>query len=118
MENLQIDFIGKHPSFNSSHHNDTYYRAMLHVGDIRNIDIHLDKEHLNLSVDVEPRAMHTKSHAGIFTRASGITLKPNRAYTSSDEKFGISTDAILMKVRFHLLSLSKVETKPIVHGKA
>ena len=107
-------FIDKHPSFKSSPHSDTYCRAVLHVGDIRNIDIHLGNEYLNVSVDVEPRAMHTKSHAGIFARVDGIMIKPNRAYPTSNGKFGMSTDAILMKLRFHLLGLSKVETKPII----
>ena len=109
------DFIDRHPSFKSSPRSDTYRRAMLHVGDVRSIDIHLGDEHLSVSVDVEPRAMHTRSHAGIFTRVDGITIKPNRTHPTSDGEFGMSTDAILMKVRFHLLSLSIVETKPIVY---
>lgn len=60
-------FISSHPCFCVPDTNDTYQSAILNVGDIRNINVEHDGKTIDINVEVEPRDVHTKSHAGIFT---------------------------------------------------
>ena len=103
------DFISKHPAFCVRSTQKMYYRANLSVGDVRNIGCLIGKERLQVDVDVEPRSMHYHSHAGIFTRVDGVTVKAEKSLVYPGSKYGVSSEPILMKLRFELLRLSNVE---------
>ena len=61
-------------------------------------------------MDVEPRDIFTKSHAGIFTRHGGVTIKKDDTIFVKATRKGISSDQVLLKVRSRLLDISKLET--------
>lgn len=98
-------FVAKHDKY--SFCSDTYKRAMLQVGSIRDIKIDAFGEPLNINVEVEPRDSHTKSHAGIFTRYENKNVK--RGDTLSHLEKNIPADDVLLKVRTQLLNMSIVE---------
>lgn len=87
----------------------SYRRALLNVQDIRNIVVEVDGAKIAAEVEVEPRAVHTKSHAGIFTRYDGKTLKTGKTILLKEQEKGVSSDDILMDVRWSLLSIASVE---------
>lgn len=64
---------------------------------------------LAIDVEVEPRDVFTKSHAGIFTRHNNVNIKTGSTLAVSQEK-NISADRVLLKVRLALVRLSTVET--------
>ena len=107
------DFISKHPAFCVRSSQKMYYRASLSVGDVRNIGCLIGDERLQIEVDVEPRSMHYQSHAGIFTRVDGVTIKAEKSIAYPGSKYGVSSEPILMKLRFELLRLSNVELCPV-----
>ena len=106
------DFISKHPAFCVHSSQKLYYRANLSVGDVRNIGCLIGDERLQIDVDVEPRSMYYQSHAGIFTRVDGVTVKADKSIAYPGSKYGVSSEPILMKLRFELLRLSNVELCP------
>ena len=103
------DFISKHPVFSVRSSQKMYYRASLSVGDVRSIGCLIGDERLQVDVDVEPRSMHYQSHAGIFARVDGVTVKADKSIGYPGSKYGVSSEPILMKLRFELLRLSNVE---------
>ena len=104
-------FVSQHPKYRTAPLNDTYRRAILNVGDVRAIDISVKGEKLDVSVEVEPRAFHTKSHAGIFTRIEGKNVKGEDDISTIEEgKKIVSTSMILQKLRWNLLQLATLET--------
>ena len=106
-----ITFISQHPKYRTAPLNDTYRRAVLNVGDVRGIDVSVKGQKLDVSVEVEPRASHTKSHAGIFTRIEGKNVKGgDNIRTIDGGKKIISTSMILQKLRWNLLRLATLET--------
>ena len=68
-----LSFVESHPAYQYS--DGSYRCAMLGVQDIREIKINVNDEPLNVDVEVEPRALHTASHAGIFTRIDKTNIK-------------------------------------------
>ena len=104
------DFLTKHIQYTLSENNGIYPRAVLTVKEIHNLGVRLEKETASLSVEVEPRDSHYKSHAGIFTRIDGRNIKggSNQNITTVDNQV-VSASAILQRVRMNLLRLSKVE---------
>ena len=68
-----LSFVESHPTYQYS--DGSYRCAMLGVQDIREIKVNLNDEPLNVDVEVEPRALHTASHAGIFTRIGETNIK-------------------------------------------
>lgn len=66
-------FVAAHPSYACG--GNTYRRALLGVGDIRQIRVSEGQISALVDVEVEPRDTHTLSHAGIFTRLQGRNLK-------------------------------------------
>ena len=102
-------FVDSHENFQTSS-DDSYYRALLNVGDVRSIKVTNEGEPLELTVEVEPRDFRLKSHAGIFTRVSGKNLKVGDLLVSSTLKKGISADVILLAVRSRLLDMARLET--------
>lgn len=87
-----------------------YCRAVLGVDDIRSIKVDIDGSPLAVDVEVEPRAKHTKSHAGIFTRYEGKNVKTGQTIKVSEQLRGVSSDDILLDVRLSLLDIASVES--------
>jgi hypothetical protein len=99
-------FIAQHPKYRTQPLSDTYRRAILNVGEVRSINIIVNEQELNVSVDVEPRTIHAKSHAGIFTRIDGKNIKGGmEADLTVGEKRVVSTTTIYQKLRWNLLQL-------------
>ena len=104
------DFIKNHSAFKTADDSNEYQRANFNVGEVRNIRISLKGEVASLSVDVESRDSHYKSHAGVFTRIEGRNIKGGQQDSFiPKEGNAISYDAIHMKVQYALLGLSTVE---------
>lgn len=103
-------FVKGHKSFITTQGNIiSYQRAILNVGDIRNIVIKIEDQPLAVDVEVEPRDVFTKSHAGIFTRFNNNNVKTGSTLAVSQEK-NLSADVVLLKVRLALVRLSSVDT--------
>lgn len=104
------DFLTKHIQYTSSENSGIYPRAVLAVKDIQNLSVSLEKKTASLSVEVEPRDSHYKSHAGIFTRIDGKNIKGgSNQNIKTESNQVVSASAILQRVRMNLLRLSKVE---------
>ena len=106
------DFLSKHLQYKTGNN---YKCAVINVLDINQVNILLGAETASLSVEVEPRASHYKSHSGIFTRIDGKNIKGGSSKIFETE-FGqvVSAGAVLQKVRMHLLRLSKVEISQLI----
>lgn len=103
-------FVRSHKNFLISDNGiKSYQRAVLRVGKIRAVSVIVDGKPLSVDVEVEPRDVFTKSHAGIFTRHDRKNLKTGGTITVGEEK-NISVDMVLLKVRLALVRLSSVET--------
>lgn len=106
-----VAFIKTHPQYKTAPRTTTYRRANLNVGDVRNLDLSMEEESLNISVEVEPRSMHKKSHAGIFARLDNKNIKGGQDFIPVvDGKEPVSAEKVLMKMRWSLLQLSQLET--------
>ena len=68
---------------------------------------------LAIEVEVEPRDVHTKSHAGIFVRTCDQNVLPGRSLMGTSVPEAVSVDMILQDVRWELLALSTVEEHEI-----
>lgn len=88
---------------------DMYSCALLNVGDIRHIEVKVDGEVVGVDVEVEPRAKHLKSHAGIFTRYGGKNIKTGQVINIEKQQKGVPSDDILLDIRLSLLDISSVE---------
>ena len=105
-----ISFVKTHKNFITTQGDAiSYQRANLNVGNIRNIAIIVEGQPLAIDVEVEPRNVFTKSHAGIFTRYDNKNVKMGSTLAVSQEK-DISADLVLLKVRLALVRLSSLET--------
>ena len=103
-------FVKYHKNFATVHDNTlSYQRAILQVGDIRNISIAIEGLPLAVNVEVEPRDLFTRSHAGIFTRYYEENIKVGNLLYISQEK-NVSANMVLLKVRLALMRLSTIET--------
>jgi hypothetical protein len=106
------EFVKSHSQYLFS---DNKYRgAILNVGEVRNIEVKIAETIVDIDVEVESRDAHTKSHAGIFTRNQNKNIKSGSSIYIPSLKENVSADNILLKVRFKLLKLSKVEEKQLV----
>lgn len=85
--------------------------AMLKVGDVRNINVVYDNQPLCIDVEVEPRAQHTASHAGIFSRIGGVNIKAGQTLPAEMLPLGLSADDVLMEIGWELIAISSVEEK-------
>ena len=99
------DFIGLHPDYDFGNGKSKY--ATLNVGDVRDIKVELEGVTVNMDVEVEPRDLHVKSHAGIFTRIGNRNIKPGGSFVTDDPEACYSSDALLLKVRLQLLRMAK-----------
>ena len=103
-------FVRSHKNFLISDNGvNSYQRALLRVGKIRAISVVVDDKPLSFDVEVEPRDVFTKSHAGVFTRHNHKNLKTGGTIVVGEEK-NISVDMVLLKVRLALVRLSSLET--------
>ena len=105
-------FVKKHPSY--AFDNTCYRRALMNVGAIRGIDVKVGETKMKIDVEVEPRAAHTKSHAGIFTRFQNANIKKGQLLKAGPTSEEVSADTVLLEVRKELLDLSTVEECKLV----
>ena len=105
-------FVKNHNSY--AFDDSTYKRALLNVGDVRGIDVKVDHVEMKIDVEVEPRDIHTKSHAGIFTRIQDKNIKKGQLLKAGPTAEEVSGDTVLLEVRKQLKSLSSVEDCKIV----
>ena len=105
-----LSFVESHPAYQYS---DCSYRcAMLGVKDIREIKVNVNGKPLNVDVEVETRALHTASHAGIFTRIDKTNIKQGGIIPPKFLPLGVSADDVLMEVGWSLIKISTIkETK-------
>lgn len=102
------EFVSTHPDYFFGKKSQEYCRADLNVGEVRDIRVVLEEKSIDIDVDVEPRNIHVKSHAGIFTRHNSLNLKLGSTISLEDESV-VSTDDILLKVRLQLLHKSQCQ---------
>ena len=107
-ENDVREFISKHFDFQCDS-GTSYNRALMSVGDVRDIDIVFNEDKLNVDVEVEPRDSHTKSHAGIFVRTGKQNIIHGRELFDGSVPAGISADDILHEVRWALHDIAELQ---------
>ena len=108
------DFISKHEDYNVSNEGSlTYRQASLGVSAVRNIRVELGQLLADVSVEVESRDIHCKSHAGIFTRYDKKNIKGGQENIQDKNDCLMPVRAILQKVQHQLLSLSTLEEHEI-----
>ncbi len=88
---------------------DTYRRALLNVGKIRNIKVSVGDTSMFADVEVEPRNAKTLSHAGIFTKVQNKNVKEGQIIKTGVADKDISADTLLLEIRCLLLKLCKIE---------
>lgn len=103
-------FVTSHPDFYADQRHDKYIRAMLNVGEIRAMRIDYAGITLNVNVEVEPRDIFTKSHAGIFTRHQNKNIKNGDTLYVKSLDTDVSADEILLEVRSNLVDISALES--------
>lgn len=102
-------FVATHPDFYLDDNHFAYQRALLNTGKVRSIVVLVDEKPLNVSVEVEPRDVFTKSHAGIFTRLDGTILKPGKIVPVEGLEKDVPVDDILLEVRSQLIDRAQLE---------
>lgn len=108
------DFVNKHADYKFSCKGSmTYRQAGLNVSAVRNIKVELGQLSADVSVEVEPRDAHYKSHAGIFTRYNEKNIKGGQDTIQDKNDCLMPVRAILQKVQHQLLALSTVEEHEI-----
>ena len=112
------DFVSKHADYKISDEGSLAYRqASLGVSAVRNIKVDLGQLSADVSVEVEPRDAHYKSHAGIFTRYDDKNIKGGREAIQDQNECLMPVRAILQKVQHQLLALSTLEKQEISISK-
>ena len=100
-------FVAAHPSYACG--DNSYRRALLSVGSIRQIRVAEGQISALVDVEVEPRDTHTLSHAGIFTRMQGKNLKMGDTIKKAPLPQELSADSILLEVRQQLRQMAIME---------
>ena len=109
-----FDFVSKHADYNVSDEGSLAYRqAGLDVSAVRNIKVELGELSADVSVEVEPRDAHYKSHAGIFTRYDKKNIKGGQETVSDKCGRLMPVRAILQKVQHQLLAHAILERHEI-----
>ena len=91
-----------------------YRCASMQVSGVRSIKVFDESDQLlAVEVEVEPRDVHTKSHAGIFVRFSGQNVKSGQSLLVDSVSEAVSADIVLQDVRWELLALSTLEEHEI-----
>ena len=108
------DFVSKHADYKVSDKGSLVYcQAGLDVSAVRNIKVELGQLSADVSVEVEPRDMHYKSHAGIFTRYDDKNIKGGQEIVQDKYDRLMPVRAILQKVQHQLLALATLERREI-----
>ena len=102
-----LSFVESHPDY--QYGKGSYRCAMLDVKDIREIKVTFEGKILNVDVEVEPRSVHTASHAGIFTRIGDTNIKKGGTIPQEALPLGLSSDDVLMEVGWSLLEISTIK---------
>ena len=102
-------FVMSHPAFQIEGQPMNYRRALMNVGDINNISLSVDSDEIAVSVEVEPRDTHTKSHAGIFARIGGQNLVLGRPFPTDQLPEGVSVDRVLQEVQWQLKDVAELQ---------
>lgn len=91
-----------------------FHCAVMPVSGVRDIKV-MDENNtpLAIEVEVEPRDVHTKSHAGIFVRSGAQNVLPGRFLMGTSVAEAVSFDMILQDIRWELLALSTLEEHEI-----
>ena len=103
------NFVESHPDFYADENQTKYSRALLNVGEIRNSKIIFLGTELNVNVEVEPRDVFTKSHAGIFTRHKNTNIKAGDTLYIESLCDEVAADEVLLEVRSRLIDISELE---------
>ena len=112
------DFVSKHADYKISDEGSLAYRqASLGVSAVRNIKVDLGQLSADVSVEVEPRDAHYKSHAGIFTRYDDKNIKGGQETIQDQNDCLMPVRAILQKVQHQLLALSTLEKQEMSISK-
>ena len=112
------DFVSKHADYKVSDEGLLIYRqAGLEVSAVRNIKVELGQLSADLSVEVEPRDAHYKSHAGIFTRYDEKNIKGGQESIQNKNDCLMPVRAILQKVQHQLLAIAILEQQEINFSK-
>ena len=112
------DFVSKHADYKVSDEGLLIYRqAGLEVSAVRNIKVELGQLSADLSVEVEPRDAHYKSHAGIFTRYDEKNIKGGQESIQDKNDCLMPVRAILQKVQHQLLAIAILEQQEINFSK-
>lgn len=101
------EFIKNHPYFSLNIEGTRCWSANLRVADVKGIRVNEDVNPYRIDVEIEPRDLFTKSHAGIFTRLDSRTLKAGDTLSVMNKE--ISADDVLLEVRMQLTKLSTIE---------
>ena len=109
-------FVSSHANFQFD--NGKKYRcASMQVSGVRSIRVFDESDQpLAVEVEVEPRDVHTKSHAGIFVRFGGLNVKSGQSLLVNSVSEAVSTDIILQDIRWELLDLSSLEEHEIIQS--
>ena len=102
-----LSFVESHPDY--QYDEGSCRCAMLGVKDIREIKVTFEGETLNVDIEVEPRSMHTASHAGIFTRIGSTNIKIGGTVPKEALPLGMSADDVLMEVGWSLIEISTIQ---------
>ena len=112
------DFVSKHADYKVSDEGSlTYRQAGLDVSAVRNIKVELGQLSADVSVEVEPRDAHYKSHAGIFTRYDEKNIKGGQESIQDKNDCLMPVRAILQKVQHQLLAFAILEQHDISLSK-
>ena len=105
-------FVEKHSQF-LANDGRSYLRAILGVCNIRNIKVNYDGKPLQIEVDIEPRAAHTLSHAGIFVKSDGKNVVSGRPLVNESLPECVSAEMVLQQVQWELLELAELQTQNV-----
>ena len=112
------DFVSKHADYKVCDEGSlTYRQAGLDVSAVRNIKVELGQLSADVSVEVEPRDAHYKSHAGIFTRYDEKNIKGGQESIQDKNDCLMPVRAILQKVQHQLLAFAILEQHEISLSK-
>ena len=101
-------FLKTHPQY-VSEDEASYSCATLNVVDVRGIKVSYEDKVLQIGVEVEPRATHTPSHAGIFVRSDGVNVVLGRQLSGQTVPDGVSAEMVLQQVQWELYGLANLQ---------
>ena len=108
-----LAFVVSHDDFQFDN-GKKFHCAVMPVSGVRGIKVMDENDTpLAIEVEVEPRDVHTKSHAGIFVRSDAQNIIPGRSLMGTSIQEAVSVDMILQDVRWELLALSTLEQHEI-----